>query len=63
MVFEAIAAPFYVAPADRYGRRPIILCCIGLWGVSAVAFGSMKTVFGIIAMRSTRMCLLPNLQA
>lgn len=53
MAFEAIAAPFYVAPADRYGRRPVILFCISLWGVSAVVFGFMRSLFGIIVMRST----------
>ena len=56
MLFEALAAPFYVGPADRYGRRPVLLLCIGLWGLSAVAFGFMTTLIGIIVTRAACEC-------
>ncbi|KAK8845553.1 hypothetical protein IAR55_006268 [Kwoniella newhampshirensis] len=52
MVTESIMAPFYAPLADRFGRRPVLIILILLWGVFGVAFGFSKTVWTVIMLRA-----------
>jgi MFS family permease len=51
MITEACSAPLFAPLADRYGRRPVFLSCVFLWGVGAIAFGLVKSVLAAVAMR------------
>jgi MFS family permease len=54
MVCEAFTAPLYAPLADRLGRRPVLLVCLLFWGVFAVCFGLVQSVWATIVMRGTR---------
>lgn len=56
MVAEALTAPFFGPLADRYGRRPVFLACVGLWGLGAIAFGLVRSVWTVILTRAFREC-------
>ena len=58
MVTEAIIAPMYAPLADRVGRRPVMLTLTALWGVFAVGFGLVQSVWAAIVMRGCRECVL-----
>ncbi|WWC85817.1 uncharacterized protein L201_000684 [Kwoniella dendrophila CBS 6074] len=51
MATEAMSAPFYGPLADRYGRRPVIISLMSMWGVFGVAFGFCKNVWSAIILR------------
>ncbi|RSH81462.1 hypothetical protein EHS25_006819 [Saitozyma podzolica] len=53
MVCEAFTAPLYAPLADRLGRRPVLLVCLLFWGVFAVCFGLVQSVWATIVMRGT----------
>ncbi|OCF59654.1 hypothetical protein L486_02326 [Kwoniella mangroviensis CBS 10435] len=48
---EAISAPFYGPLADKYGRRPVLISLMSMWGVFGVAFGFCKSVWSTIILR------------
>jgi MFS family permease len=54
MVCEAFTAPLYAPLADRLGRRPVLLVCLLFWGLFAVCFGVVQSVWATIVMRGTR---------
>lgn len=54
MVTEALAAPFYAPIADRIGRRPVFIPLVFLWGVFAIAFGFVRTPWGVVMLRACR---------
>jgi MFS family permease len=51
MITEAMTAPLYAPLADRYGRRPVFMTCVFLWGVGAISFGFVGTVIGTVVGR------------
>lgn len=51
MVTEAFSAPLYAPLADRVGRRPVILVLIVIWGILAMGFGLVKTVWAAVLLR------------
>ncbi|GFZ52020.1 hypothetical protein JCM24511_09792 [Saitozyma sp. JCM 24511] len=53
MVCEALTAPLYAPLADRLGRRPVLLVCLLFWGLFAVCFGLVQSVWATIVMRGT----------
>lgn len=61
MVTEALVAPLYAPLADRLGRRPVVLVLTMFWGIFAVGFGLVQTVWGAIIMRGCRECLTTDL--
>ena len=54
MVTEAITAPIYAVLGDRFGRRPVILILLFLWGIAAIGFGLVQTVLATVVMRGCR---------
>ncbi|WWC58113.1 uncharacterized protein I303_100648 [Kwoniella dejecticola CBS 10117] len=52
MATEAMSAPIYGPLADKYGRRPVMICLNAMWGVFGIAFGLSKTVYTAIMFRA-----------
>lgn len=52
MVTEAISAPIYAPLADRYGRRPVFILLVFLWGVFALAFGYASGPWEVVLFRA-----------
>ncbi|KAI9635727.1 major facilitator superfamily domain-containing protein [Dioszegia hungarica] len=51
MISEAISAPLFAPLADSYGRRPVFLICVFLWGAGAVSFGFVGSVMAAVVCR------------
>lgn len=58
MVTEALAAPFYAPLADKFGRRPVFIPLVFLWGIFSFAFGFVGTPWGVVFLRACRESLL-----
>lgn len=52
MVTEALAAPLYAPLADRFGRRPVFIPLVFMWGVFALAFGFASSPWGVVFYRA-----------
>lgn len=46
-----MTAPLFAPLADKYGRRPVFLTCVFMWGVGAVSYGLVSTVLGAVVGR------------
>ncbi len=51
---ESITAPMYAPLSDRIGRRPIIIVLTFLFGVFAVGFGLVQSVWAAVVVRACR---------
>ena len=45
MVTEAIMGPLYAPLSGRLGRRPVVLVLQCMWGVFAIGFGLVQSVW------------------
>lgn len=58
MAAEGITAPMYAPLSDKIGRRPIIITLLFFWGIFAIGFGLVGSVWAAVIMRGCRGSML-----
>lgn len=51
---SAVASPYFAQLGDEYGRKPVYLTGLAVWGLGSVLFGLQKTLAGVIIGRCLR---------